>query len=91
MGKFELELVLWGKESHVWLNCPQVTGVISKDSSLQEADLLLSVDGRSLRDRRPAQVSAQIDSTGPKGVLLTARGVKLPPSLIRPRGTLVLT
>ena len=69
------------------MNCPQVTNVISKDSSLQEADLLLSVDGRTLRNRRPAQVHAQIDGTGPKGVLLTARGVKLPPSVFRQRGT----
>ena len=60
----------------------QVTRVLTKDSCLLEADLLLAVDGRSLKNRRPARVYAQLDDTGPKGVLLTARGVKLPASAV---------
>ncbi|XP_076444004.1 uncharacterized protein LOC143282289 [Babylonia areolata] len=59
----------------------QVTRVHSKGSSVQEADLLLSVDGHVQRHRRPAQVHSQLDDTGPKGVLLTARGLRLPPSV----------
>ncbi|KAL8563562.1 hypothetical protein ACOMHN_060878 [Nucella lapillus] len=59
----------------------QVTKVHSKDGSVQQADLLLSVDGHSQRHRRPAQVHSQLTDTGPKGVLLTARGLKLPPSV----------
>ncbi|KAK7491799.1 hypothetical protein BaRGS_00017055, partial [Batillaria attramentaria] len=61
----------------------QVTQVLTKNSPVEEADLLLSVDGRSLKNRRPAQVHTQLDNTGPKGIVLTARGVKLPASVIR--------
>ncbi|XP_076465842.1 uncharacterized protein LOC143297395 [Babylonia areolata] len=61
----------------------QVTRVHSKESPVQEGDLLMFVDGRTLKNRRPAQVQSQLESTGPKGVLLTARGVRLPSSLAR--------
>ncbi|XP_070183224.1 streptococcal hemagglutinin-like [Littorina saxatilis] len=61
----------------------QVTKVHTKNCSVEEGDILMSVDGRSLRNRRPAQVHAQIEGTGPKGAMLTARGVKLPPSVVR--------
>lgn len=58
----------------------------SKDSPLEEADILMSIDGRSLKHRRPAQVHAQIEAAGVKSVFLTARGVKLPPSVVRQLG-----
>ena len=59
-----------------------MTKIYTKDSSLDEGDILLAIDGRQLKNRRPAQVHAQIESAGVKSVLLTARGVKLPTSVI---------
>lgn len=53
-----------------------MTKVKSVNSTVQEGDVLLSVDGQSLRHKRPAQVFAVLEDTHPKSVVLIARGLK---------------